>query len=222
MNAKLFATLGVATMAISVCSAAPTNEAKWDYTNFKAAKPSTVLVVMPTSKKEDKKVATACLVSAVLPLSDAGYYPIPVTLAHETLNAGGSLSAQQIRSIPLQKLAQTYGADAVMYIDVENFSSEKGISSVVTSVTTFAKLVDLKTGNVLWQNRAETTVDSNAAKSLVGYTPIGFVARKLGGAVATATSKADYGFSTALKNGDELYATEGAGIALLPGPKAGK
>ncbi|GBR03858.1 DUF799 domain-containing protein [Asaia siamensis] len=121
-----------------------------DYTAFKAAKPRTILVLPPVNHTPDIKATSGLLSQMTLPLAEGGYYVIPVTLETETFRQNGLSVPDEIIQVPAEKLRTIYGADAVLYTTITDYGSVYHVINSNTVVTASAKLVDLKTGSVLW------------------------------------------------------------------------
>ena len=129
-----------------------------DYTEFRNTTPHSVLVVVSHSESEEVNAIPSVLSSAALPLSEAGYYVIPVTLANETFKAIGVRKADEIKSIPHSRLKELFGADAVMYLTINEYQTNYVLLDSYFLVSVTAELVDLSTGKTLWK---ETSEDSN-------------------------------------------------------------
>ena len=61
----------------------------------------------------------------------------------------------EMQQAPLAKLHEIFGADAVLYITIEQFGSKYQVLSSNTYVAVRAKLVDAKTGIEIWNGRAQ-------------------------------------------------------------------
>ena len=55
--------------------------------------------------------------------SQTCFYVIPVTLANETFKAMGVRKADEIKSIPHSRLKELFGADAVMYLTINEYQT---------------------------------------------------------------------------------------------------
>ena len=77
---------------------------RMDYTDFTNSTPRSILVVVSQADTEDETAVPSVISSASLPLSEAGYYVIPVTSANDTLVRNGGRDPVSIRNIPHKKL----------------------------------------------------------------------------------------------------------------------
>ncbi|MGN0916257.1 MAG: DUF799 domain-containing protein [Succinivibrio sp.] len=121
-----------------------------DYGPLIESDPKSILVMMPVSNSNDIKAGPAVLSSTVIPLSEKGYYVFPVTVVNDTFNHNGVTTSEQMREVPLAKLKEIYGADAVLYIDVLRYDTVYEVIDSVATVHVKAHLVDTNTGTSLW------------------------------------------------------------------------
>ncbi|MDR1462289.1 MAG: DUF799 domain-containing protein [Azoarcus sp.] len=151
-------------------AACVTPQRQIDYSAFRANRPRSILVLPPVNRSPEIKAPTSFLSAATLPLGEAGYYVIPVTLSEETFKQNGVTVADEAQALPLDKLREIFGADAALYITIDRFGvSYRLIDSVVEASAT-AKLVDLRSGEELWQGYAyvSTGQNNNNGGGLVG------------------------------------------------------
>ncbi|MBF6988317.1 DUF799 domain-containing protein [Cupriavidus sp. IK-TO18] len=133
-----------------------------DYSAFKASRPRSIVVLPPLNESPDVKATYAMLSQATVPLAESGYYVLPVAVVEETFRQNGLTVPADIHSVPVAKLRQIFGADAALYVTVTEYGSKYQIISSVTRVAANAKLVDLKTGDVLWSGTAVSATDSSS------------------------------------------------------------
>ena len=128
-----------------------------DYTAFKNSKPRSILVLPPLNETNDVAAPYGMLSQMTLPLAEAGYYVVPVAVMDETFKQNGLTSAAEIQGTSPAKLREIFGADAALYSKVTQYGSVYQIVDSTTVVAASAKLVDLKTGDVLWQGEGRAT-----------------------------------------------------------------
>ena len=127
---------------------------QYDYTAFKEARPASILVLPPLNNSPDINATYSMLSNTTIPLAESGYYVFPVTLVDETFKQNGMTSPADIHSLPIQKLRDIFGADAALYIYVKKYGTSYMVLSSETRVTVDGKLVDLRSGRVLWEGAA--------------------------------------------------------------------
>lgn len=128
-----------------------------DYTAFKNSKPRSILVLPPVNETNDVTATYGMLSQMTLPLAEAGYYVVPVAVMDETFKHNGLTNAAEIQGTSPAKLREFFGADAALYSKVTQYGSVYQIIDSTTVVAASAKLIDLKTGDVLWQGEGRAT-----------------------------------------------------------------
>lgn len=143
---------------------------KADYTAFKASRPRSILVLPPLNESPDVKATYGVYAAVTKPLAEAGYYVMPVALVDETFKQNGLANAGEIHTVPIAKLRQIFGADAVMYVTVTEYGTSYHVVTSATVVAAKATLVDLKTGTMLWTGSAtaSSAEGQGASGGLVG------------------------------------------------------
>jgi hypothetical protein len=149
--------LAAFSLSLGLLGGCATKPPAWDYTNFQRAKPATLLVMPPVNDAPDVKATPAVWSHATQPLSEAGYYVLPVTLVDETFRSNGVYTANDAQEVPLQKLREVFGADAAVYIKVKKYGTTYAVIASETRVEVEAHIVDLRTGDMLWKGSAMAT-----------------------------------------------------------------
>lgn len=214
MTTARFTTLAAA-LGLVVLTGCATPPKPYDYTAFRKAKPASLLVMPPLNDSPDVKATPSMWSHATLPLSEAGYYVLPVTLVDETLRQNGIDSAAEAQSIPFERLREQFGADAAVYIKVRRYGTTYAVIASETTVAADAKVIDLRTGELLWEGSAQASSAEQQQQSQGGLAGllIGAVVRQI---IGTA-SDAAYGFA-----GTASQRLLGAPRVngMLPGPRS--
>lgn len=206
---NLFLCLG--TVLLAVGCAAPVKQI--DLTAFKQSRPKTILVLPPLNESPDVNATYGMLSQLTYPLGEAGYYVMPVALVDETLKQNGVTSAKDGHEIAPAKLQKIFGADAALYVTVSKYG---GIYTVLNSdvvVSAEAKLVDLRTGSVLWNGSA--TASNNEGNNNSGVGLIGLLVTAAINQIANNIT--DKGYSIAGVTSQRLLSTNKPD-GLLYGP----
>jgi hypothetical protein len=148
-----------------------TQKAPYDYTAFKAAKPRSILVLPPLNNSPEVKATNSVYAQVTYPLAEAGYYVLPVALVGETFKQNGLTNAADIHAVDIRKLGDIFGADAALYVTISNYGASYTVVNSVVVVSVNAKLVDIKTGTVLWTGAASASNNeggNNGGGGLVG------------------------------------------------------
>ena len=128
-----------------------------DYTAFKKSQPRSILVLPPVNETSDVAATHGMLSQMTLPLAESGYYVVPVAVMDETFKQNGLANAAEIQGTPPAKLREIFGADAALYSKVTQYGSVYQVVDSTTVVAASAKLVDLKSGDLLWQGEGRAT-----------------------------------------------------------------
>lgn len=142
-----------------------------DYSAFKQSNPASILVLPPINHSHEVLAPYGVLANVTVPLAEAGYYVFPVALVDETFKNNGLTVAEDIHAVPAKKLYEIFGADAVMYIEVQEYGTSYAVLSSDTVVVVQAKLVDNRTNEILWQGKASAASseqDNGNAGGVVG------------------------------------------------------
>lgn len=134
---------------LAACATQP-----YDYTAFKQNRPASMLVLPPLNETPDVLATYGVLAHVTLPLAEAGYYVTPVSLMDETFRQNGLHNPAEIHEVSPQKLRDIFGADAAVYIKVSQYGTSYAVIASETRVTVDGRIVDLRSGDLLWQGRA--------------------------------------------------------------------
>lgn len=154
-----------------------------DYTAFKKSQPRSILVLPPVNETSEVGATYGMLSQMTLPLAESGYYVVPVAVMDETFKQNGLTNAAEIQETPPAKLREIFGADAALYTKVSQYGTVYRIIASATVVSASTKLVDLRTGDVLWQGRASAASDeggNSGGGGLIGMLVVAAVKQKIG------------------------------------------
>ncbi|MBW8831684.1 MAG: DUF799 domain-containing protein [Burkholderiales bacterium] len=141
-------------LVLSLLGGCATKPPAYDYSAFQKAKPATLLVMPPVNESPDVKASPGVWAQATRPLAEAGYYVLPVTLVDETFKQNGVSSPNEAQDIPYPKLREFFGADAAVYIRVKKYGTTYQVLASDTRVEVDARILDLRTGALLWEGNA--------------------------------------------------------------------
>lgn len=143
---------------------------KVDYTAFNQSKPKSILVLLPQNSSPEVQASHGLLSQATFPLAEAGYYVFPVAVVEETFKQNGMTNAGDIQAVPPTKLREIFGNDAVLYLNISEYGTSYQVISSDTRVTADAKLVDARTGILLWSGSATASSAENnsSSNSIIG------------------------------------------------------
>jgi hypothetical protein len=142
--------IGLALLALGACTP---SEPK-DYSVYREHLPASILVLPPINQSVEVNASYSLLSTVTTPLATAGYYVFPVAVVDAYMKENGLPTAADMHNVPLDKIDEVFGADAVLYLDVKEYGQEYNLVSSSAVVNADAKLVDVDTGLTLWEGRA--------------------------------------------------------------------
>jgi hypothetical protein len=209
---RLLALVGVlCTLVLTGCA----KQAPYDYSALKASKPRSILVLPPENQTPDVNAGHSLLSVVTAPLAESGYYVFPVAVVEETFKQNGLTTPQDIRAVSTAKLHQIFGADAVLYLDVTDYGTKYQVVGSDTRVTAAARLVDLRSGTLLWSGNA--TASSNEQGSSNSGSVIGILVEAV--VTQVANTMTDKAHDIAIVTSDRLLSA-GQPRGLLYGPRS--
>lgn len=188
-----------------------------DYSAFRNADPHSILVLPPVNNSVEVIAPFSLMSQVAAPIAESGFYVFPAALVEQTFRNNGLTEATDIHAAPFQKIHDIFGADAGLYITIEEYGTSYIVLSSETVVTIAATLVDLRSGVVLWTDTATASsaeTRGNNSGGLVGM----LVEAALNQIIETVT---DRGFDIAAISTNRLLYAEGHN-GLLYGPRSPK
>lgn len=132
----------------------------YDYTAFERSKPRSIVVIPPNNNSIEVNAPYIYLSTVTRPLAEKGYYVFPVFVIDHFLKENGLPTPAEMNGIPLYKIGEHIGADAVLYITIEDWGQKYQVIQSVTKVQATLRLVDVKTGDLLWDSTAKAVESS--------------------------------------------------------------
>jgi hypothetical protein len=207
--------LWFAVIGVALLSGCATKVSQYDYAAFVQAKPATLLVMPPVNESPDVKATPGVWAHATRPLAEAGYYVLPVALVDETFKQNGVNTANEAQEIPFQKLREVFGADAAVYIKVKKYGTSYQVIASETRVEIEGRVVDLRTGQLLWEGKALATSAEQSQQSQGGL--VGLLVTTIVKQIVGTASDASFNFAS-IAGQRMLGAPRYNGV--LPGPRS--
>lgn len=184
-----------------------------DYTAFKAADPKTILVLPPKNSSPEVSASYGVYAQIQAPIAESGYYVLPVTLVDEHFKSNGLTVSDETHLVDGAKLQEVFGADAALYVDIQDYGTRYRVVDSASVVSAAGKLVDLRTGETLWTGYASASSAEQRQhnQGLAGMLISALIQQVL----ATAT---DESYRIAAMANERLLSVRHTG-GLLPGPR---
>ncbi len=178
--------IACAIAVLSGCAVQP-----YDYTAINAAKPKSILVIPPTSESTDVNSTYTFLSTISKPLAEQGYYVFPVAVVDTFMKENGLPTPDEMNSIPLEKIRDVTGADAVLYVNINQWGQKFQLISSVTIIDSDVRLVDTRTGTLLWHAKIQAQQGSSDGGGGLAGAIVGAIAEQIASAIVDKT----YGLS---------------------------
>ncbi|MFT6102877.1 MAG: hypothetical protein ACJATV_000548 [Granulosicoccus sp.] len=137
-------------LLITGCQTAP----PYDYSALIASKPKSILIIPPNNSSIDVNAPYIFLSTITKPIAEKGYYVFPVAVIDHFLKENGLPTPAEMNTIPLDKIREHIGADAVLYVSIEEWGQKYQVISSTSVVRSTLRLVDTRTGDLLWESTA--------------------------------------------------------------------
>ena len=181
-----------------------------DLSAFETSNPRSILVLPPLNRSPDLTATAGYLSTVTRPLAERGYYVFPVAVVDALMKANGLPTADEMHQVPLARLAEVTGADAVLYPTVLEYGDRFQILSSVAQVSVDARLVDARTGVTIWSG-------SGTASDSAGATQGKFVERLISAMISQAlASTTDRSRPLAERVNARMLASEDQGLPRGP------
>lgn len=154
-NRKFLLLIPLVLMLVAACSTTP-----YDYSAFEKSKPKSIVIIPPNNNSTEVNAPYIYLSTLSRPLAEKGYYVFPVSVIDHFLKENGLPTPAEMNGIPLDKIGEHIGADAVLYITIEDWGQKYQVVSSVARVQAQLKLIDVKTGDLLWDAKVRAEKSS--------------------------------------------------------------
>ncbi|WP_174990575.1 DUF799 domain-containing protein [Pandoraea captiosa] len=217
MIARLCRWMTLAALAAVMTGCAVHQAKPYDYTAFKESKPKSILVLPPLNESPDIDATYSVLSQVTVPLGEAGYYVMPVTLVDESFRQNGLTVAGDIHQVSPAKLREIFGADAALYIKISQYGTKYMVLDSATVVTVSAELIDLRNGAKLWSGAASAS--NNEGNNNSGGGLIGMLITAAVKQIVNSVSNAGY---TVAGTANARLLSAGRPNGMLYGPRSPK
>lgn len=150
--------------------------------------PRSLLVLPPMNESTDVEAKGYYMTTIEMPLALAGYYVFPVELVSDIMKQEGVYDTELLYGLPLNKFAEYFGADAVLYTRIKKWDVAYMVVAASLTVSIEAEIVSTKTSEQLWTYTGTVVVDLSGGNGGGGLA--GLVIQSIVTAINTAA--ADY------------------------------
>jgi len=144
------------------------NNAPYNYDALRDASPRSIVVIPPENNTVEVDSPYIFLSTISRPLAEKGYYVFPVAVIDTFLKENGLPTPAEMNQVPLDKIRENIGADAVLYVTINDWGQKYQVLSSTTVVSAYMKLIDTRTGEMLWDATAAASQKPNSNGGLIG------------------------------------------------------
>jgi len=139
---------------------------KRDLSAFYAHEPRSIIVVPVVNESPEVTAPAVFITTITVPLAERGYYVFPVYLTELLLRDLGLPEAGLVHQLPSQRFFDLFGADAVLFVTIKDWSTKYLILASSVVVEMEYTLKDTRTGTVLWQSRKQVARNSGGSNPI--------------------------------------------------------
>lgn len=207
---RFFLVLLLAGFALVGCGSVHLEPPKDPYQIYRENMPRSILVLPPLNDSVDITASYSYLTIMSRPLGELGYYVFPVAVVDAFMQDNGMQSAYDMHAIPLAKLGEVFGADAVLYTRIHDYGAKYEVFNAAVRVRVEAQLTDVKTEQTIWSHQVDHSEDSDDNDSSLLSNMIGAVISQV------INSIADNARDVAIDANQQLMTDAGEGLLLGP------
>jgi hypothetical protein len=177
----------------------------FDYAAYRQHLPRSILVLPPRNESNIVEAPYIYLSTITRPLAECGYYVFPVAVVDAFMKENGMPSAEEMHGVSLHKIRDIIGADAVLYVTIEDWGQKYLIVDSMTVVQARAELIDVATGETIWKGVAHLRQGSGGGgdpiAKLIAVAVVQVLATSLGDPTYSVAGQANYAMTVDPNNG---------------------
>ena len=150
------------TATITGCA---TTEVRTDYARFRQTDPQSVLVVPAINRSVEVNAPDYFLSTIVSSVAERGYYVFPVNMVKRLLEDDGLSDANLVHEADPRKLAEIFGAAAILYVTIERWDAKYLVLATQVTVAFTYVLKSGATGEELWRTTEHMVYQPQSSSS---------------------------------------------------------
>jgi len=156
----------VAGYLISSCSGLPIQTKAEAYpAMYDDRKPLSVLVIPAINNSTAAEATDFFNVTITEPLSNVGYYTMPVEIVKDIFQKEGIVDSTMIKGLPTSIFKKNFGADAVLFVTINKWDKQYVVIAGNVSVSMDYVMLSTETSEVIWSYSATQTINTTAESS---------------------------------------------------------
>lgn len=149
-------------------------------------KPISILVLPPMNNSTAADAKDYYITTVAEPLTNSGYYVYPMEIVNDILQQEGLYDTETMLNAPLNKFKEYFGADAVLYVTIQEWDTQYFVTSGSVNVKAKCELKSTMSGEVIWFYDDRISVNTSGAN--VGGGWLGLLTQVVTTAVQTAAT----------------------------------
>ena len=124
--------------------------------------PLSIVVVPAINNTTAVEASNYFNVTITEPLSNFGYYTMPVEIVRDIFLKEGVVDSTMIKGLPTSIFRKNFGADAVLFVTINKWDTTYAVVAANVTVALEYVLLSTDTNEILWQYSATQVVDTTA------------------------------------------------------------
>lgn len=124
-------------------------------------KPVSILVVPAINESTAADAGDLLNATVSQPFTNMGYYVMPMPIVAEIFRKEGIIEGTQIKGLPTQLFKKNFGADAVMFMTIENWDKNYAVLAANVAVGIEYVLLSTTSNEILWSYEQVVVVDTS-------------------------------------------------------------
>lgn len=149
--------------------------------------PISILVLPPMNNSTAADAKEYYSTTVAEPLTNSGYYVFPMEIVNDVLQQEGLYDTETMLSVPVEKFREYFGADAVLYVTIEEWDTQYLITAGSVNVKAVCELKSTTSGETLWFYDDRISVNTSGSDGGAGGW-VGLLAKVVTTAIQTAAT----------------------------------
>ena len=124
--------------------------------------PLSIVVVPAINNTTAVEASNYFNVTITEPLSNFGYYTMPVEIVRDIFLKEGVVDSTMIKGLPASIFRKNFGADAVLFVTINKWDTTYAVLAANVSVELEYVMLSTDTNEIIWQYSASQVVDTTA------------------------------------------------------------
>ena len=174
-------------LAVTALMTGCATKAPYNYEALLESQPRSIVVIPPENNTVEVDAPYIYLSTISRPLAEKGYYVFPVAVIDTFMKENGLPTTAEMNQVPLDKIHENIGADAVLYVSINEWGQKFQVLSSNAIVEVTMKLVDARTGTLLWDASASAVQQSDSGNAGLIGALVSAVASQIAGSISDFT-----------------------------------